>query len=66
MTEVGEIFYRQDKYGWLAYDRDGNSARGVSKSHARNNYLLAFGELTNDLFKSQIGFDMRNIDRRLN
>lgn len=47
---------------WVAYDRDGNSARGISKDHARNNYLLAFGELTGQI---PIGFDMSQIERKL-
>ena len=62
MTEIGEIFYRKDKNGWVAYDRDGNSARGISKQHARNNYLLAFGELADQI---SIGFDMSNVERKL-
>lgn len=62
MTKVGEIFFRKDKDIWIAYDRDGNSASGLSKEHAKNNYLLAYGELTEDI---DLGFDMSNIDRRL-
>ena len=62
MTELGEIFYRKDKNGWIAYDRDGNSARGINKDHARNNYLLAFGELADQI---SVGFDMSNVERKL-
>lgn len=62
MTEIGEIFYRKDNGMWVAYDRDGNSARGISKDHARNNYLLAFGELTGQI---PVGFDMSQIERSL-
>lgn len=63
MTEVGEIFYRKDKDGrWIAYDRDGNSSSGWSKEHARNNYLLAFGELAD---KITVGFDMSKVERTL-
>jgi len=62
MTEIGEIFYRKDKHGWVAYDRDGNSSRGISKEHARNNYLLAFGEYAEQI---QLGFDMSNVERTL-
>lgn len=61
-SEVGEIFYRKDKRGWVAYDRAGNSAKGISKQHARNNYLLAFGELAD---KISVGFDLSNIERTL-
>ena len=39
-SEVGEIFYRKDKDGkWVAYDRGGNSVKGFTKDHARNNYF---------------------------
>lgn len=63
MTEIGEIFYRKEKNGsWVAYDRGGNSARGLTKELARNNYLLAFGELGD---KIRLGFDMSKIERRL-
>ena len=63
MTELGEIFYRKDKNGgWVAYDRGGNSAHGVTKNHARNNYILAFGELADQI---RLGFDMSHVDRRL-
>ena len=63
MTEVGEIFYRKDgKTWWVAYDRAGNSARGLTKEHARNNYLLAFGELCD---KIRLGFDMSSVERKL-
>ena len=64
MTELGEIFYRVDsKTGnWIAYDRAGNSARGVNKNHARNNYLIAFGELADQI---SVGFDMSNVERKL-
>ena len=62
MTEIGEIFYRKDKNGWVAYDRDGNSTRGINKAHARNNYLLAFGELADTI---TAGFDMSDIERTL-
>jgi len=61
-SEVGEIFYRKDKNGWIAYDRGGNSASGMTKQHARNNYLLAFGELAD---KISVGFDMSNVERTL-
>ena len=62
-SDVGEIFYRKEKDGrWVAYDRGGNSARGMTKEHARNNYLLAFGELAD---KISVGFDMSNVERTL-
>ena len=62
-SEVGEIFYRKEKNGkWIAYDRAGNSARGATKLFARNNYLLAFGELAD---KISVGFDMSNVERTL-
>ena len=63
MTELGEIFYRKDKDGWIAYDRDGNSAHGITQKHARNNYLLAFGELAD---KISVGFDLSNVEKTLN
>lgn len=62
MTKIGEIFFRKDKNIWIAYDRDGNFARGLSKEHAKNNYLLAYGELIENTSQ---GFDMSNVDRRL-
>lgn len=62
-SEIGEIFYRKDKNGrWVAYDRDGNSTSGLTKEHARNNYLLAFGELAD---KITVGFDMSKVERTL-
>ena len=62
-SEIGEIFYRKDKDGkWIAYDRAGNSAAGFTKEHARNNYLLAFGELAD---KISVGFDMSRVERKL-
>jgi hypothetical protein len=61
-SDIGEIFYRKDKNEWVAYDRSGNSAKGISKAHARNNYLLAFGELAD---KISVGFDMSKIERTL-
>ena len=63
MTEIGEIFFRKDKYGWIAYDRGGNSAKGLTKEHAKNNYLLAFGEIGD---KIRIGLNMSNVERTLN
>ena len=63
-SEIGEIFYRKDKDGkWVAYDRGGNSAKGFTKEHARNNYYLAFGELADQI---SVGFDMSNVERKLN
>ena len=63
-SEVGEIFYRKEKDGrWVAYDRGGNSAKGISKEHARNNYYLAFGELADQI---SVGFDMSRVERKLN
>lgn len=63
MSEIGEIFYRKDKDGrWIAYDRDGNSVRGFSKEHARNNYYLAFGELADRIVA---GMDMSKVERKL-
>lgn len=62
-SEVGEIFYRHEKKWWVAYDRDGNSAKGISKQHAKNNYLLAFGDLTDSV---NVGFDLSNVERILN
>lgn len=62
-SEIGEIFYRKDKNGWwIAYDRDGNSASGISKEHARNNYYLAFGELADRIVA---GMDMSKVERTL-
>lgn len=62
-SEIGEIFYRKDKSGrWIAYDRDGNSTGGLTKEHARNNYLLAFGDLAD---KISVGFDMSKVERTL-
>lgn len=61
-SDIGEIFYKKDKNDWVAYDRGGNSARGITKAHARNNYLLAFGELAD---KISVGFDLSNIERTL-
>ena len=62
MTKAGEIFFKKDKDIWIAYDRDGNFARGLTKNHAKNNYLLVYGELVDDI---KLGFDMSNVDRRL-
>ena len=62
MTEIGEIFYRKDGNSWVAYDRSGNSARGISKEHAKNNYILAFGELCDQI---RVGLDTSNVERRL-
>ena len=62
MTDLGEIFFRKEKDRWIAYDRDGNSARGFSKEHARNNYILAFGEIGDQI---RLGFDMKNVERKL-
>ena len=63
MTELGEIFYRKEKNGeWVAYDRGGNSVRGMTKEHARNNYILAFGELCDQI---RLGFDMSRVDKKL-
>ena len=62
MTEISEIFYRKDKHGWVAYDRDGNSARGTTKDHAKNNYILVYGKLFENM---KLGFDMSNIERTL-
>lgn len=62
-SKIGEIFYRKDKSGrWIAYDRDGNSTSGLTKEHARNNYLLAFGDLVDRI---SVGFDMSKIERTL-
>ena len=61
-SEIGEIFFRKDKNGWIAYDRGGNSAKGITKAHARNNYLLAFGELAD---KISVGFDMSDVEKKL-
>ena len=62
-SDIGEIFYRKDKNGeWVAYDRSGNSASGITKNHARNNYYLAFGELADQI---SAGFDMSIVERKL-
>ena len=62
MTELGEIFFRKNKKGWTAYDRDGNSVEGMTKEHAKNNYLLVYGELLN---QNNLGFDMTKVDKTL-
>ena len=60
---INEIFFRKDKKGgWIAYDRDGNSTTGISKQHAKNNYLLVYGELLN---QNNLGFDMTKVDKTL-
>ena len=63
LTGVSEIFFRKDEEGnWVAYDRNGNSIRGATKEHARNNYYLAFGDIRGQM---NIGFDMSNVERKL-
>ena len=63
-SDVGEIFFRKEKdKSWVAYDRSGNSASGITKSIARNNYYLAFGDLVDQISAK---LDMSNVERILN
>lgn len=63
MNKVTEIFTRKGRKGespWIAYDRNGNSAGGLTKETAITHYKLMFQDEVREY-----GFDMNSIEKEL-
>lgn len=60
---MNEIFFRKDKKGWVAYDRNGNNAHGITKDIAKNNYYILYVHNTNN--EGLDLFDLSGVEKRI-